>query len=66
MSTFDLEDATLWYECLGKGQLLIALHGGLGLDHTCFRPWLDPLAEQANLMYLDFRANGRSSGDGTS
>ena len=64
MSTFDLEDVTLWYECLGEGQLLIVLHGGLGLDHTCFRPWLDPLAEQASLAYLDFRANGRSSGDG--
>lgn len=57
---------TLWYEANGEGDdLLIALHGGLGLDHTCFRPWLDPLAGDLRLAYLDFRANGRSTGDGT-
>lgn len=38
MSTFECDGSTLWYETLGQGDLLIALHGGLGLDHTCFRP----------------------------
>ena len=64
MSTFDCDAATLWYESLGHGDLLIALHGGLGLDHTYFRPWLDPLGEQVEVAYLDLRANGRSTGDG--
>lgn len=64
MPTFDCEGATLWYESLGDGDSLIVLHGGLGLDHTYFRPWLDPLAEHLHLTYLDFRANGRSTGDG--
>jgi proline iminopeptidase len=63
VSTFDCDGATLWYETLGRGDLLIALHGGLGLDHTCLRPWLDPLAEDVNLTYFDFRANGRSTGE---
>jgi len=28
------------------------------------RPWLDPLAEGMTLTFLDFRANGRSTGAG--
>lgn len=64
MPTFDCEGTALWYESSGEGELLIALHGGLGLDHTYFRPWLDPLSEHLNLTYLDFRANGRSAGEG--
>lgn len=64
MSTIDCAGATLWYQSMGEGELLIALHGGLGLDHTCFRPWLDPLGRHLQLTYLDFRANGKSTGDG--
>jgi proline iminopeptidase len=45
-----------------------ALHGGPGLDHTYLRPWLDPLARDAALVYVDLRGHGRSSpppdGDG--
>lgn len=64
MPTIECAGSTLWYESMGSGELLIALHGGLGLDHTCFRPWLDPLGQHFQLTYLDFRANGRSTGDG--
>lgn len=64
MSTFDYQGSTLWYDTIGDGELLIALHGGLGLDHTYLRPWLDPLGEYLKLAYLDFRANGRSTGKG--
>jgi proline iminopeptidase len=62
MATFEHAGATLWYETVGTGELLVVLHGGLGLDHTCLRPWLDPLAETFRLAFLDFRANGRSTG----
>jgi proline iminopeptidase len=45
-----------------------ALHGGPGLDHTYLRPWLDGLARDASLVYIDLRGHGRSSpppdGDG--
>jgi proline iminopeptidase len=37
------------------------LHGGPGLDHTYLRPWLDPLAHRAALVYVDLRGHGRSS-----
>lgn len=63
MGTLAHRGAELWFEALGEGDLLVALHGGLGLDHTCLRPWLDPLAESFRLAYLDLRGNGRSTGD---
>ncbi|MBI2342945.1 MAG: alpha/beta hydrolase [Deltaproteobacteria bacterium] len=45
---------------LGEGPPLVCLHGGFGLDHTYFRPALDPLACAAQLLYLDLRGQGRS------
>ena len=46
---------------LGEGVPLITLHGGLGFDHTSFRPWLDPLAQHASLVYFDQRGNGHAT-----
>jgi proline-specific peptidase len=46
---------------LGTGHPLILLHGGPGLDHQEFRPWLDPLAEQGfRLIFVDQRGQGAS------
>jgi pimeloyl-ACP methyl ester carboxylesterase len=45
---------------LGSGLPLVVLHGGPGLDHTHFRPWLDPLAEDFRVLYVDERGQGRS------
>ena len=57
----DLADGVgLHVEELGEGQPLIVLHGGPGVDHTMFRPYLDPLAEDFRLLYLDERGQGRS------
>jgi proline iminopeptidase len=39
---------------------LIILHGGPGFDHTYLRPWLDPVSEVAQLVYVDERGCGRS------
>src|SRR5687767_14052163 len=36
------------------------LHGGPGLDHSYFKPWLTPLAETMQLIYVDHRGTGRS------
>ena len=47
-------------EELGKGLPLIVLHGGPGLDHQMFRPYLDPLALECRLLYVDERGQGRS------
>ena len=51
---------TLYYETIGQGTPMFIMHGGLGMDHSYFRPWLDALADQVTLVYYDHRANGRS------
>jgi proline iminopeptidase len=43
---------------------LFVLHGGPGADHSYFKPWLDPLTEVAQLVYVDHRGNGRSERTG--
>src|ERR687885_1087046 len=45
---------------VGSGFPLILLHGGPGLDHTQFRPWLDPLGDEFRLLYVDERGQGKS------
>ena len=50
----------MFVEELGDGLPVIVLHGGPGLDHSMFRPWLDPLADEFRLVYVDERGQGRS------
>jgi proline-specific peptidase len=50
----------LFVEEVGSGFPLIVLHGGPGLDHTMFRPYLDPLGDDFRLLYVDERGQGRS------
>jgi proline iminopeptidase len=56
----EVDHTRLFYERTGSGPPLLVMHGGLGLDHTYFRPWLDPLGAACELIYYDHRANGRS------
>jgi proline iminopeptidase len=51
----------LFYTNHGQGVPLLVMHGGMGLDHTLFRPWLDALSDTAQLIYFDHRGNGRST-----
>jgi proline iminopeptidase len=39
---------------------VLLLHGGPGFDHTMFKPAFAPLADVAQVIYLDHRGNGRS------
>lgn len=66
-----LNGTTIAFDVLGSGlafdggvvrekPVLFVLHGGPGLDHTYFRPWLDDLAEVAQLVFVDHRGTGRS------
>ena len=45
---------------VGQGFPLIVLHGGPGLDHTAFRPYLDALGDEFRLLYVDERGQGES------
>jgi proline iminopeptidase len=47
-------------EELGSGLPLIVLHGGPGMDHHMFRPYLDALADEYRVLYVDERGQGRS------
>jgi proline iminopeptidase len=53
--------ARLYVEIKGAGPPLLAIHGGLGLDHSYFEPWLDPLESGFQLIYPDLRGEGRSA-----
>lgn len=59
-SSEDHRTSDLHCEVIGDGPPILLMHGGLGLDHTCFRPWLDTLADEFSLVYYDHRGNGRS------
>ena len=56
----DVNGTSLYYEVVGSGNPLLIMHGGLGFDHTYFRPWIDSLAEDSKLIFYDHRGNGRS------
>ncbi len=45
---------------LGSGTPVLVVHGGPGLDHQYLRPWLDPLAQEARLTFVDLRGHGQS------
>jgi proline iminopeptidase len=50
----------VYCQSVGRGRPVFVVHGGPGHDHTYFRPWLDPLAKDAQLVYSDLPGNGRS------
>jgi proline iminopeptidase len=51
----------VFYTLHGHGRPMLLMHGGSGLDHTYFRPWLDPLSNQVQLIYYDQLGQGRST-----
>lgn len=51
---------TLAYTKTGAGRPIYVLHGGMGLDSSSLRPWLDPLGGLGELHFIDLRGNGRS------
>jgi proline iminopeptidase len=54
------DGGSLFVQELGDGFPLVVLHGGPGMDYTMFRPYLDPLAEDFRVLYVDQRGQGRS------
>lgn len=62
---FDVVGAQLHPGAAGMEQrpTLLCLHGGPGWDHTGLRPYFDRFADSHQVIYLDHRGNGRSSGE---
>lgn len=50
-------------DSVSKRPTLIVLHGGPGFDHTTLRPYFDRFADTHQVLYLDHRGNGRSTGE---
>lgn len=59
---FDVEGAGLIPHDreMREKEACFVLHGGPGMDHSYFKPWLAPLSEKMQLIYPDHRATGRS------
>jgi pimeloyl-ACP methyl ester carboxylesterase len=49
-------------ERMREKQSLIVMHGGPGFDHSTMRPYFDRFADTHQIVYIDHRGNGRSSG----
>ncbi len=56
----DIGDTQLHVVERGRGYPLLILHGGPGLDHHMFGDYLDGLADDYRLLFVDQRAQGRS------
>jgi pimeloyl-ACP methyl ester carboxylesterase len=41
---------------------LVVMHGGPGFDHSTMRPYFDRFADTNQVVYIDHRGNGRSTG----
>jgi pimeloyl-ACP methyl ester carboxylesterase len=66
-----LGDVSLWFDVSGPSvvpqgdttverPVLVALHGGPGLDHIMLKYSIAPLAEDFQILYVDLRGHGRS------
>src|SRR5262249_37327250 len=45
---------------VGTGFPVVLVPGAPGMDHTHWRPWLEPLADEFRLIFYDQRGHGRS------
>lgn len=57
----DVGDTQLWIETEGTGEPLLLLGGGPASSHLVFHPYFSELADQFQLIYVDYRGRGRSA-----
>jgi proline iminopeptidase len=56
----DAGGVMIYYESIGRGPPLVILHGGPGVPHDYFLPYLLGLASHHRLIFIDERGCGRS------
>ena len=67
----NLGDVSLWFDVSGPSVIaqgattverpvLVAVHGGPGLDHMTVKSALGPLSDDVQVVYFDLRGHGRS------
>ena len=59
--TKEINGTQLYYKTIGKGEPILIIHGGPGLNHMYLLPHLSTLAENYQLIFYDQRACGQSS-----
>lgn len=57
----EINGTKLFVRVFGRGEPLLVVHGGPGLNHTYFLPHLESLAENYTIILYDQRACGRSA-----
>jgi proline iminopeptidase len=55
-----INNTELFVYTIGEGEPVVFLHGGPGLNHSYFLPWLEPLADEFQLIFFDMRGMGLS------
>lgn len=56
-----MQDGKLFYQIVGKGDPVIVLHGGPGLDQGYLLPHMATLAKKHQVVFYDQRGSGRST-----
>jgi proline iminopeptidase len=58
----DVPGARLYYEMFGRGDPIVVVHGGPGMDHMYLLPGMKGLAESHRVIFYDQRGVGRTQG----
>lgn len=56
----DVNGTRLWIETEGAGEPLLLLAGGPASSHLTFHPCFSALADESQVIYLDYRGRGKS------
>ncbi len=56
----EINDGKLFYQIVGKGDPIIVIHGGPGLDQGYLLPGMAALAKKYQVVFYDQRGSGRS------
>ena len=59
----DINGAEIYHKGMGKGEPMIVVHGGPGMDHSYFLPQMEILAPYYSLIFYDQLASGKSTAD---
>lgn len=53
-------DARIYYCMAGKGEPILLINGGPGMEHTCLMPQMEQLSEHHRVIFYDQRGVGKS------
>jgi proline iminopeptidase len=56
----EIDDGKLFYQIVGRGDPIIVIHGGPGLDQGYLLPGMAALAKKHQVVFYDQRGSGRS------